>query len=128
MLGAYSQAVDPPKVTIAGIKEEDRVACVAVNGFTKYGDGPSSGCAFEEHGTLCTSCNLVSRLPAFLLISEGSSHFSTVGQEERKIWKLCAVKTCGVILNKQCSGIDGHFMITSKDSRTSYLSFETYII
>lgn len=75
LLGAYSQAADSSKVTIPGIKEEHRVACVAVNGFTKYGDGPSSGCAFEEHGTLCTSCNLVSRLLAFLSISEGSFAF-----------------------------------------------------
>lgn len=53
-LGAYSQAADSSKAIIAGIKEHDNVACVAVNGFTKYGNGPFSGCTLEEHGTLCT--------------------------------------------------------------------------
>ena len=68
LLGSYSQAADPPKVTIAGIKEHDGVACVKVNGFTMYGKGPFSRCTFEEHGTLCMTLNLVSRLFAFLLI------------------------------------------------------------
>lgn len=66
LLGSYSQAVDPPNVTIAGIKEHDGVVCVAVNGFTIHGNGPFSSCTFEEHDTLCMPCNLVSRLFAYL--------------------------------------------------------------
>ena len=69
LLDAYSQAADPPKVTIAGITEHDDVACVKVHGFTIYGNGPFSSCSFEEHGTLCMPCNLVSRLFGFLLTS-----------------------------------------------------------
>ena len=68
LLGAYSQAADSSKAIIAGIKEHDGAACVAVNGFTKYGIGPFSDCVLEEHGTLCTWCNLVSGLFAFFLI------------------------------------------------------------
>jgi len=52
LLGAYSQAADSSKAIIAGIKQHDGVVCVAVNGFTKYGEGPFSGCVLEEHGTL----------------------------------------------------------------------------
>ena len=54
LLGSYSQAADSSKAIVAGIKQHDGVACVAVNGFTKYGNGPFSGCTFGENGTLCT--------------------------------------------------------------------------
>ena len=51
LIGAWKQPADSRNATIIAIKPEDGINCVAVYGYTMYGDGVSSNCVIEEKGT-----------------------------------------------------------------------------
>ena len=50
---AWAQPAKAVNATLIGIRAEE-VECVAVYGFTKYGNGVASGCYAEEQGTKYT--------------------------------------------------------------------------
>lgn len=46
LIDEWDQPATPPNATIAGVHPDD-VDCVAVYGYTKYGNGFSSGCVVQ---------------------------------------------------------------------------------
>ena len=51
LLGAWAQPIEPQSATLQGIKSEN-IDCVAVYGYTIYGNGVTSGCSVEEQGII----------------------------------------------------------------------------
>ena len=64
LFASYTYADDATEALIPQLTQAHGIACVTMNGFTIYGDGPYGDCALEEKEGTC-ACEVIPRIIIF---------------------------------------------------------------